>query len=222
MSGHRHIRSSFKRVIMMRLATFILALTAAFAPVVQGQEGAISGDFPLPDVSHMQITGRQKDGTVEWNHRAVKFHPGGTVEWTVGGWPFLKTGPFGKGICFPSKRQDADPRKYQPKPPDKNDCLIVATEIFARLKNTAYWARIAGFDYATSERNAPGHAVVLYEPAQGSTVWLYDDAGSRDLAIKSHDLSELKEAIAGWLKGNARVSDIRWIGEEGGLFTRGS
>ena len=96
-------------------------------------------------------------------------------------------------------------------PPSKNDCLIVATETYARLKNTAYWARIAGFDFAS--RDAPGHAVVLFQPAQGSTVWLYDAAGSRDLGIKSHNLSELKEAISGWLKGNARVSDIRWIGE---------
>ena len=54
---------------------------------------------------------------------------------------------------------------------------------------------------------------VLYQPTQGSTVWLYDEAGSRDLGIKSHDLSELKEAISEWLKGNARVSDIRWIEE---------
>jgi hypothetical protein len=100
-------------------------------------------------------------------------------------------------------------------PPSKNDCLIVATETYARLKNTAYWARIAGFDFAS--RDAPGHAVVLFQPAQGSTVWLYDAAGSRDLGIKSHNLSELKEAISGWLKGNARVSDIRWIGEERGL-----
>jgi hypothetical protein len=102
----------------------------------------------------------------------------------------------------------------QLKPPDKNDCLIVATETYARLKNTAYWARIAGFDYSANTRNTPGHAVVLYQPTQGSTVWLYDEVGSRDLATKSHDLNELKEAISLWLKGDARVVDIKWIGEE--------
>ena len=122
-------------------------------------------------------------------------------------------------LAAASKRQadsSAQPSiDFQPLVPQpKNDCLIVATETYARLKKTAPWARIAGFGYASNTRNAPGHAVVLYEPTQGSTVWLYDEAGSRDLGIKSHDLSELKEAISRWLPGDARVSDIRWIGEE--------
>lgn len=92
----------------------------------------------------------------------------------------------------------------------RNDCLIVATETYARLKKTAYWARIAGFAYSKGE---PGHAVVLFQPTKSSTVWLYDATGSRDLQTQSHDLSELAKAITGCLKVGEQVSDITWIGE---------
>lgn len=56
---------------------------------------------------------------------------------------------------------------------EKNDCLIVATETYARLRKTACWARIAGFAYS---KGNPGHAVVLFQPTKNSTVWLYDAA----------------------------------------------
>jgi hypothetical protein len=89
-----------------------------------------------------------------------------------------------------------------------NDCLIVATEAYARLKSASYWVRIAGFNYTGGE---PGHAVVLFQPTEGSNVWLYDAAGSKELATRSHELKDIGPAINGYLKAGDGVSNLRWV-----------
>jgi hypothetical protein len=224
----------------MRLATFILAslaLTAAFAPVTQGQDVrraiAVSEDdrwFRWAESESDRLT--REGQSINAQYAQLDSYPLTEQTNAARGVLVQRFRELGRQMGelaqearrrriaardfkpAPTPAIDFQPLVPQSKPPDKNDCLIVATETYARLKKTAYWARIAGFDYTASERNAPGHAVVLFQPTRGSTVWLYDEAGSRDLGIKSHGLSELKEAISAWLKGDARVSDIRWIGEE--------
>ena len=49
-----------------------------------------------------------------------------------------------------------------PAPADeKNDCLIIATEAFARLKQSSAWARIASFDFLNDGKKESGHAVTV-------------------------------------------------------------
>jgi len=97
------------------------------------------------------------------------------------------------------------PRSPQTRPSeDKNDCLIIATDAYARVKSSTYWARIAGFNTQMG-----GHAVLLFQPTEGSAVWLYDAAGSRNLEVRSHDLNDLKMGIERWTK--APISGLSWV-----------
>ena len=92
--------------------------------------------------------------------------------------------------------------------PDRKDCLIVATETLARLKHTAYWARIVGFEARNAEL---GHAVVLFQPSDNSNVWLYDAGGSRQLNTHSHELGDLRKAINEILPAKQQLSQMQWI-----------
>ena len=57
--------------------------------------------------------------------------------------------------------------------PDEKDCLLVATEAYARMQKTAEWAKIAGFNWLQNKKTIGGHAVVFYQPTQNSNVWMY-------------------------------------------------
>jgi hypothetical protein len=94
-----------------------------------------------------------------------------------------------------------------------NDCLIVATEAFARLSKSAAWARIAGFKIWEAGKASAGigHAVVFYQPTQASNVWLYDSNGSHDMGTQSHELATLITALNRSLKVNYAVSDASWL-----------
>jgi hypothetical protein len=94
---------------------------------------------------------------------------------------------------------------------DQQDCLIVATEAFARLSKSAYWAKIAGFMINNNGKQMYGHAVVFFQPTEGSNVWMYDKSGSYDLSTRSHDLIELTRALNQSLKSSYAVSDSEWV-----------
>jgi hypothetical protein len=74
---------------------------------------------------------------------------------------------------------------------DEKDCLLVATEAYARMQKTADWAKIAGFIWLQNNKKIGGHAVVFYQPTQNSNVWMYDKSGSYEIHTKSHDLNEI-------------------------------
>ena len=57
--------------------------------------------------------------------------------------------------------------------PNQNDCLLVATEAYARLQKSAYWAKIAGFTWFENAKDVGGHAVVFYQPTADSNIWMY-------------------------------------------------
>ena len=68
---------------------------------------------------------------------------------------------FGKA----AKDQDApQPAVAQPSSSTPNDCLVVATEVYGRLKTSAHWARIIAFRWSVNGEETVGHAVVLYQP----------------------------------------------------------
>ena len=96
---------------------------------------------------------------------------------------------------------------------EKNDCLLVATEAHARLRNSAAWSKIVAFTWI-GPKESTGHAVVFYQPTQDSDVFMYDKTlGSLDLGTQSHDLMQLVDALNQILqRTNSRVQNPRWIG----------
>jgi len=100
--------------------------------------------------------------------------------------------------------------KATPTRSDQKDCLIVATEAYARLQKSAYWAKIAGFTWSENTKVIGGHAVVFYQPTENTNVFMYDESGSFDLQTRSHDLNEIITAL-NRLTRKVRVESPRWL-----------
>jgi hypothetical protein len=107
--------------------------------------------------------------------------------------------------------QSAAPQATPEPTTTPNDCLVVATEAFARLNKSATWARIAGFKISKNGSAIGGHAVVFYQPTQASNVWMYDKSGSYDTHTQVHDLSVLTEVMNTLLRRNYTASDASWL-----------
>ena len=96
--------------------------------------------------------------------------------------------------------------------PDEKDCLLVATEAYARMQKTADWAKIAGFNWLQNKKTIGGHAVVFYQPTQNSNVWMYDKSGSYEIHTKSHDLNEIIAVLNQTLRTvNIKIESPRWL-----------
>jgi hypothetical protein len=96
--------------------------------------------------------------------------------------------------------------------PDEKDCLLVATEAYARMQKTADWAKIAGFTLLQNKKEIGGHAVVFYQPTQNSNVWMYDKSGSYEIHTKSHDLNEIIAVLNQTLRTvNIKIESPRWL-----------
>jgi uncharacterized protein YgiM (DUF1202 family) len=101
----------------------------------------------------------------------------------------------------------------QPDDDELNDCLIVATEMYARLKSSASWARICVFRIYANGEYINSHAVVLYQPTQASNVFFYDKTlSSIDTNTQSHDLIEIISSINQiTMRKGVLFEDPRWI-----------
>lgn len=96
---------------------------------------------------------------------------------------------------------------------DENDCLLVATEAYARMQKTAYWAKIAGFTWIKDGKVIGKHAVLFYQPTESSNVFMYDKDGSLPIASQSHDLNEIINSLNelfGTAKVPLRAQSARW------------
>jgi len=97
---------------------------------------------------------------------------------------------------------------------DENDCLLVATEAYARMQKTAYWAKIAGFTWIKDGKVIGKHAVLFYQPTESSNVFTYDKDGSLPIATQSHDLNEIINSLNelfGTAKVPLRAQSAIWI-----------
>jgi uncharacterized protein YraI len=93
-----------------------------------------------------------------------------------------------------------------------NDCLIVATEMHARLKPSAHWVRICIFRMYKNGEYAYSHAIVLYQPTPTSNVFFYDkDLGSMSTGTNSQDLNEIIYSLNYQLKKGVTIGDPRWV-----------
>lgn len=138
-----------------------------------------------------------------------------------------------KGIFICDRNKEAEVKAFQAKilseepvqvpaakpaaSPEDNDCLIVATQMHARLRGSAHWSRIAAFGVIDGQEKY-GHAAVFYQPTSDSNVFMFDkNWGSLDLHTQSHDLNELIIAVnqsKTIQKLNIRAQMPRWIGGE--------
>jgi hypothetical protein len=96
---------------------------------------------------------------------------------------------------------------------DENDCLLVATEAYARMQKAAYWAKIAGFTWIKDGKVIGKHAVLFYQPTESSNIFMYDKDGSLPIATQSHDLNEIINSLNelfGTAKVPLRAQSARW------------
>jgi hypothetical protein len=113
------------------------------------------------------------------------------------------------------KTQPIAPAPKAPASSEDPDCLIVATEMLARLRGNAAWAHIAMFGVIEGQ-NRHGHAAVFYQPTGDSDVFMYDKIlGSLDLHTQSHDLNDIISALNQTTtarSAGAIAETPRWIG----------
>ena len=101
---------------------------------------------------------------------------------------------------------------------DLKDCLIVATEAFARLKPTANWVKIAGFTWIKNTKEAGRHAVAFFQPTADTNVFMYDKSGSYEIPTKSHDLNEIVASLNQLLRrANIAVQSPKWLESDGSI-----
>src|SRR5512132_2148549 len=60
----------------------------------------------------------------------------------------------------------------------KNNCMIVATEAYKRLRAEGVWAEVIGIKIKTPKGKTYGHAMCVYQPSKTDNLWVYDSNGS--------------------------------------------
>ena len=78
-----------------------------------------------------------------------------------------------------------------------NDCYVIASQIYAKLKTSSHWVKVAGITIKEKSTNeVGGHAVVFSQLTPNSNIVMSDENGGLDLQTKSHDLQEITDAAA--------------------------
>jgi hypothetical protein len=81
--------------------------------------------------------------------------------------------------------------------PDKNDCMVVATEIFNRVRANSAWAKIIGFGITANGKVQPiGHAMAVWKLTAEGRVYAADQSGTFELHTISTELDDVLKAIA--------------------------
>lgn len=78
----------------------------------------------------------------------------------------------------------------------QNDCVIVATEVYSRLKNKVYWIDIIGYK---SMDGLFGHAICVWQIEKNSYILacnLYNDGATTQLKTSSHNIDKIIKAIS--------------------------
>ena len=113
-----------------------------------------------------------------------------------------------------SQQQRAAADAPPPSSLSKSDCLIVATEAYARLSKTAHWSRVSAFMWVEDGKPVGKHAVVFYQPSADSNIFMYDRNGSQDLRTQSHDLTAIISALNQITPGSLYAQSPQWLNGE--------
>ena len=96
----------------------------------------------------------------------------------------------------------------------KNDCVIVATEAYQRLRAEGVWAEVIGLKLHTSKGETFGHAMCVYQPEKTGNLWVYDSNGSRELDVRSADLRVIEWAFNQSFTHGYSASDFKVLVQE--------
>lgn len=78
-----------------------------------------------------------------------------------------------------------------------NDCYVVASQIYAGLRTSSYWVKVAAIVITVKGTNeVSGHTVVFSQLTPQSNIVMSDENGALELATKSHELSDIIAAAA--------------------------
>jgi hypothetical protein len=96
----------------------------------------------------------------------------------------------------------------------KNDCVIVATEAYKRLRAEGVWAEVIGMKMKYPDGKTVGHAMCISEPSKNDNLWAYDSSGSWQLRVKSADLRVIEWALNQELKPGYNASEFKVLVQE--------
>jgi hypothetical protein len=96
----------------------------------------------------------------------------------------------------------------------KNDCVIVATEAYKRLRAQGVWAEVVSFRIKCPDRKEYGHAVCIYQISKADNLCLYDAWGTTELDAKSADLREIERAFNQKITKGYTVSNFKVLAQE--------
>jgi hypothetical protein len=96
----------------------------------------------------------------------------------------------------------------------KNDCVIVATEAYKRLRAEGVWAEVIGMKIKTPKGKTYGHAMCVYQPSKTDNLWVYDSNGSSQLSVQSADLRVIEWAFNQSLKDGYSASEFKVLAQE--------
>jgi hypothetical protein len=109
--------------------------------------------------------------------------------WRADTWDY-----FAKASGYTPRTQVEPQRATQP---EKNDCMIVATENLHRLADASVWSNIVMFKYIVN--GVPprlGHAVAVWKITDDGKVFATDDDGTFELNTTSTDVLDILNALA--------------------------
>jgi hypothetical protein len=89
----------------------------------------------------------------------------------------------------PSHSMPLDPTR------SSNDCAIIASQAYGRLKTSASWAQVIGFDMLINGERR-GHAAVVFKYQGDGPVFYYDAAGTIQLRTAGTGVSDIEAAVS--------------------------
>ena len=96
----------------------------------------------------------------------------------------------------------------------KNDCVIVATEAYKRLRAQGVWAEVVSFKIKCPDGKEYGHAVCIYQISKTDNLCAYDAGGTLELNVKSADLPQIERAFNQKITKGYTVSNFKVLAQE--------
>lgn len=100
----------------------------------------------------------------------------------------------------------SQPREHR----QPEDCLIVAATAYKRLQSARIWSEVVSMtavDWQDGNK-AKGHAMVVFQIADGANICVYDSSGGYPINTKSRKINDIKIAFDRLIRGADRGTVI--------------
>jgi hypothetical protein len=123
-------------------------------------------------------------------------------------------------LLFPNPTGFKHKTIYRPDPPYAmgrgnqlpEDCTIISTEAFVRLKPIAYWCKILSLHMKSTDASfTGGHTVVVWKITPVSHVLVYDREGTVQVDTISETAEDIKAAIQKLLKETITITEAHFV-----------